>query len=67
MHRDSSEFWSRVRVSLVQIVAAALATTLAILVNTHVIKTDGPGPIGHALAIWIIIAVHKKRARRAVL
>lgn len=48
---------------ILHIVAVMFTVFLAIVVNTHIIKSDGPGPVGHALVIYIIIAIHKKRAK----
>lgn len=55
---------SHFRDVLVVVVSAAFAVFMAILVNTHVIKSDGPGPVGHALAIYLIIFIHKRRCNR---
>jgi hypothetical protein len=54
----------QIRNMVLHIGAIIFIVFIAIVVNTHIIKSDGPGPVGHALVMYMIIAIHKKRAKR---
>jgi hypothetical protein len=61
MLQHSGTRLTRLRKRLVPVAIIVVGLVSAILFNTHVVKTDGPGPIGFGLMIYLILLFSSRR------
>ena len=63
MPQTSETKRKRLQKLLIPVAIVFVGLVAAVLFNTHVVRTDGPGPIGYALAVYIILMLSSKRDR----